>query len=346
MSKSLENKGQPQGGIETTPGSGAEERRQIIIEIIVQHFLSGKKRKLKLVELAKRAGISRQALDRYYGDLKPYISGEKDITQLANSEEDKLQMQIQNSVGQVELGHAAEVERLEKAHRAILKETLERHITTLMNDDLAIHHSHTIRTSLEKQTLHNDKLKKQLAAAELQIALGATSRAPASKGSQNENHKLIFNVDIEGICTKLGRKPDIDDLEDAKDEEIRKIREKLNTFSTVDNVRVVIFSERYLSRFSTFAENFEGSEHETTLIVRLPLFSRNEILNFIKHLPKQFKISVYVPYCPSEFEKRAQREFMFRNLASEEAKSADNADAINISWGFDEVIHFKINQGD
>jgi AcrR family transcriptional regulator len=346
MSKLVDNKGQQQGNIETTPGTGAEDRRQIIIEIIVQHYLSGTKKKLKLVDLAKRAGISRQALDRYYGDLKPYISGEKDITQLANSEDDKLQMQITNAIGQVEQRHAAEVEMLEESHKSILKETLDRHITTLMNDDLTIHHSHTIRTSLEKQTLHNDKLKKQLAAAELQIALGATSRAQTSQESLRDSHKLIFNVDIEGICTKLGSKPDIDDLEDAKDEEIRKIREKLNTFSNVYNVRVVIFSERYLSRFSTFADNFIGSEHETTLIVRLPLFSRNEILNFTKQLPKQFKVSVYIPYCSSELEKRAQREFMFRNLATEEAKSADNCDIISISWGFDEVTHFKINQGD
>jgi hypothetical protein len=215
-----------------------------------------------------------------------------------------------------------------------------------MNDDLAIHHSHTIRTSLEKQTLHSDKLKKQLAAAELQLALGATSRTPASQQSQRDSHKLIFNVDIEGICSKLGKNPDIDDLEDAKDEEIRKIREKLITFSSVSNVKVVIFSERYLSRFSTFADNLVIPEHETALIVRLPLFSRNEILNFTKHLPKQFKTSIHIPYCSSELEKRAQREFMFRNLATEEAKSADIADAVSISWGFDEVVHFKINQGD
>ncbi|MNL04359.1 hypothetical protein D3C87_1249270 [compost metagenome] len=255
-------------------------------------------------------------------------------------------MQINNAVGQVEQRHTTEVHVLQESHKSILKETLERHITTLMNDDLAIHHSHTIRTSLEKQTLHNDKLKKQLAAAELQIALGVTTRAPISQESKKDDHKLTFNVDIEGICTKLGRKPDFDDFEDAKDEEIRKVREKLNTFSTVPNVRVVIFSERYLSRFSTFADNLRGSEHETTLIVRLPLFSRNEILNFIKHFPKQFKISIYIPFCSSELEKRAQREFMFRNLATEEAKSADNADAISISWGFDKVTHFKISQGD
>jgi hypothetical protein len=324
MSKLVDNKGQQQGDIETTPGTGAEDRRQIIIEIIVQHYLSGTKKKLKLVDLAERAGISRQALDRYYGDLKAYISGEKDITQLASSEDDKLQMQINNAVGQVKQKYATEVEKLE----------------------IAIHHSHTIRTSLEKQTLHSDKLKKQLAAAELQLALGATSRTPASQQSQRDSHKLIFNVDIEGICSKLGKNPDIDDLEDAKDEEIRKIREKLITFSSVSNVKVVIFSERYLSRFSTFADNLVIPEHETALIVRLPIFRRNEILNFTKHLPKQFKTSIHIPYCSSELEKRAQREFMFRNLATEEAKSADIADAVSISWGFDEVVHFKINQGD
>ena len=40
MSKLVENKGQLQGDTGTSPSTGAEDRRQVIIDIIVHHFLS------------------------------------------------------------------------------------------------------------------------------------------------------------------------------------------------------------------------------------------------------------------------------------------------------------------
>lgn len=323
-----------------------EDRRKFIIDIIIEHYVSGSEKKLKLKDLADRAGISRQALDRYYGDLKPYINGKRNIAELATTDDDKIKIQTQNAVSQVELQYKSTIEKINNDHDYALKTTLEQHITTLMNDDLAMFHSHTIRTSLEKQTLHNAELRKQISALELKLALGAGNQLNPTREDTKPAHKLVFNVDIEGISNKLGRHVDVDDFEDAKDDEIRRVRDKLATFSGVPEVRIVIFAERYLSQFNTFANRFNGNGSETILIVRLPLFSRNELLNFTKHLSKQFKISVYIPHCSSDIEKRAQREFMFRNLLAEETRAADNADAISIAWGFDEVIHFKINQGD
>lgn len=64
-------------------GPGAQ-RRKLLIEIMVQHHLSGSRSKLKLKDVADYAGISRQALDRYYGDLKPYIAGRRDVADLVN----------------------------------------------------------------------------------------------------------------------------------------------------------------------------------------------------------------------------------------------------------------------
>ncbi|WP_439854816.1 hypothetical protein [Pseudomonas yamanorum] len=330
----------------SSPIPNSEDRRKLIIALIIEYFASGTEKKLKLKDLAGRAGISRQALDRYYGDLKPYINGKKNIAELANSDDEKISIHIQNATRRASQQHQAALKKINNDHDEVLKAAIDSHITTLMNDDLALYHSHTIRASLEQQTLHNAELKKQISALELKLALGRGNPLNPHRETARDTHKLIFNVDIEGISSKFETHLDIDSFEDKKDSELRTVREKLVTFSDTPEVRVVIFAERYLSQFNTFANRFVVMSPETVLIVRLPLFSRNEILNFTKHLPKQFKISVYIPYCSSDIEKRAQREFMFRNLITDETKAADNADVINIGWGFDEVVHFKIHQGD
>lgn len=326
--------------------SVTEERRQQIIDLIIEHFTSSPTKKIKLKDLAEQVGISRQALDRYYGDLKPYISRKKDISELGSNEDEKIKIHTQNALNHAKEKYENLIRNMHAENEVTLKSAIDRHITTLMNDDLVIFHSHTIRTSLEKQTLHNSALQKKISDLELKLSLMTGNHVLGNSSTPKSNHTLIFDIDIEGIYNRLGKSPDIDELEDTKDREIRQIRDKLTKFSSIDDVRVVIFAERYISRFSTFAQNYVGKNDETSLIVRLPLFTRNEILNFIKHIPKTFKISIHVPYCSSDTEKRAQREFMFRNITPDESKFADSADTISISWGFDEVINFKITQGD
>lgn len=323
------------------------DRRQRLIDLIVEHHLLATGKKIKLKELADKAGISRQALDRYYGDLKPYIAGDKDISDLVEGIETKNQINTQVALTQIETKYKAQIQRIIEDHDKSLKHALDSHITTLMNNDLVVLQSHTVRTSLERQTLHNEELRKKIDNLELKLALAADGHLSSrSDNASNNSNKLAFNVDIENLYTRVGVEFDINKFEDAKDNEIFKIREKLIKFSDVPNVHVVIFSDRYLSRFSTFVDNYIGNPTETALIVRLPLFSRSEILNFTKYLPAGFRRSIYIPYCASDSDKKAQREFMFQKLPAQEAKGADNADSVSITWGFDEVVVFKIRQGD
>ncbi|MBH8612072.1 hypothetical protein I4N56_014915 [Pseudomonas mohnii] len=326
-------------------GIQGNERRKLIIDLIIEHYISGTSKKLKLKDLSKRAGISRQALDRYYDDLKPFINGSRSISELTDSHDKKVEIQTQSAINKTESHYKDLIARNQARHEAELKEGINRHVTTLMNNDLSLLYSHTISNSLERQTLLNNEYRNTISELELKLAL-AIDQQPTRANVAPPKNNLTFNVGIEEICAKLGKTPDIDVFEDAKDEQILKTRKKLTTFANVPNVRAVIFAERYISRFNKFAEEYITRPNETALIVRLPLFTRTEFLNFTKHLPRTFKITVCVPHCISDIEKKAQREFMIRNIPGDELKAADKADAPNISWGFDEVINFKISQGD
>ncbi|WP_223434646.1 MULTISPECIES: hypothetical protein [unclassified Pseudomonas] len=328
-------------------GSGAQ-RRKLLIEIIVEHHLSGNRSKLKLKDVADRAGISRQALDRYYGDLKPYIAGKRDVADLVNGNELRSQVQTKTAVNEVEAKYTEQIERLKAEHEKTLQKELDRHITSLMNSDIVLLESDQIRISLERQTLHNADLLSQIQRLELKLALGVDANSSFAKETESsKNTKLVFDLDIEALCIDYQRGKNFDTFEDQKNVELRKIRDKLSKYANTSGVRVIFFSDRYISRFKSFADQYISLPKEVSLIVRLPLFSRSEIIAFTRHIPNTFKTSIYIPhFSGSESEKKLQRLGIYKSLLPpEEVKGADNADQPAIAWGFDEVNFFKINPG-
>lgn len=327
------------------PIAGAS-RRQVIKDIIVSYFLSGTTHKLKLVDVAKRAGITRQALDRYYSDLKPYIAGKKDFTDLVDGTEAKAWAETQATINSVDSKWKARMEQSQIEQNKEIAKAIHSHITTLMNGDIAIFESNQLRKTLEKQTLYGAELKKTNAILELKLATSSQREAPAS--SPSRNNKIIYDVDVEQLCIQYQRTRNLYAFEDAKELELRAIREKFTRFASTPQVHVVLYAERYISRFSQFATNYSGPIDETSLIIRLPLFTRVEINNFIKHIPTNFKKSLYVPYMQLEVERKAQRVFIFQqnSLPPQEIQAADGADTPNISWGLDQVVFFKTQQGD
>ncbi|KAB0486049.1 hypothetical protein [Pseudomonas psychrophila] len=328
---------------EAISGAG---RRQIIKDIIVSHFLSATTRKLKLVDVANRAGITRQALDRYYSDLKPYIAGKKDFTDLVHGSEAKARAETQATINSVDSKWKARMEQSQIEQDKEIAKAIHSHITTLMNGDIAIFESNQLRKTLEKQTLYGAELKKTNAILELKLATSAHRDAPTSSPSRNT--KIIYDVDIEQLCIQYQRTRSLDAFEDAKELELRAIREKFARFASTPHVHVVLFAERYISRFSQFAANYLGPSDETSLIIRLPLFTRVEINNFIKHIPANFKKSLYVPYMQLDVERKAQRVFIFQqnSLPPQEIQAADGADTPNMSWGLDQIVFCKTRQGD
>ncbi|WEK29595.1 MAG: hypothetical protein P0Y58_22285 [Candidatus Pseudomonas phytovorans] len=317
------------------------------MNIILDHYLSGGRGRLKLVDVADRAGISRQALDRYYSDLKPYIAGKRDVADLANGNAQKAQVQTQTAINAVENKYLERIERLMVDHVKALEKAENSHITSLMNADLVLLESNKMRIALEKQTLHNAELLKQIHALELKLSLPGGPTGAQTSGTPQQD-KLAFDVDIETLCVSFQRGMSFEDFEVAKSAEIKKVREKLDKYQDTPNVHVVIFADRYISRFRTFVDRYRATEEELSLIVRLPLFSRSEVQSFIRNLPSDFRKSIHTPYLSLDSERKAQRVFIYQKfpLPPMEIKGADTADTPNMLWGFDTVVTYKIKQGD
>ncbi|MFG0548925.1 hypothetical protein [Pseudomonas sp. yb_9] len=326
------------------------DRRALLVKLIVDHYLAGNKAKLKLVNLAKDAGISRQALDRYYGDLKPYIAGRRDVVELVEGTPLREQVETQTAINEIEAKYEKKLEKLQVAHERALDKALSSHITSLMNSDVVLLEGNKIRSALEKQTLHNAELLKQISSLELKLMQsgGLIAGATALGRTLPDQNKLIFNVDIETLSMSFKRNATLEAFETAKSNEIRTIRDKISKYQNTPDVHVVMFADRYISRFSTFAENYTSLRNELSIIVRLPLFSRSEFQNFIKQIPTEFKRSIHIPYSASDNEKKAQRTFIYQKfqLPPTEIKGADTATNPSIEWGIDEVVFFKIKQGD
>ncbi|VXC19651.1 conserved hypothetical protein [Pseudomonas sp. 8BK] len=336
MSNSSESNACP---TQNSDGEAISERRAIIIKIITEHYLSGSTAKLKLVDIAERAGISRQALDRYYKDLKPFIAGKKDIADLVNGNETKSLIRTQSAVNETESKWKQRIREIEARHERQLESALNSHVTSLMNTDIALFESTTLRSTLEKHALHNAELKRQVQDLELSAGLAVSQRATATSPSK----KLVFNVDIERFCASYQLDKDISSFEDKKLDAIVKIREKIKSFKDSPEVHVVIFAERYISDFQSFTDEFLGPPGEFTILVRLPLFSRSEVTGFLKHVPTEFKRSIHIPFQSSEATKKAHRSFFYKNpLPDMEIKGADTADNPVMSWGFDSILSFKV----
>lgn len=319
-------------------------RRQVIKDIIVTHFLSGTTKKLKLFDVAKRAGITRQALDRYYADLKPYMAGKKDFTDLVDGTQDKARVETQATINSVDARWKARLEQLQVDQDKEVAKAIHSHITTLMNGDIAVFESNQLRKTLEKQTLYGAELKKTNAILELKLA--RSSQRDASAASPSSNNKVVYDVPIEQLCIQYQLTRSLTAFDEGKEMELRAIREKFARFAATPNVHVVLFADRYISRFSHFADSYVGPGDETSLIIRLPLFTRVEINNFIKHIPTNFKKSLYVPFMPLEAERKAQRVFIYRQnpLPPQEIQAADGADNPNMTWSLDQVVFFKTAQ--
>ncbi|MCF8976423.1 hypothetical protein GIW14_29190, partial [Pseudomonas edaphica] len=128
-------------------------RRQVIKDIIVSHYTSGATHKLKLVDVAERAGITRQALDRYYSEFKPYIAGKKDVTDLVDGTAAKAKVETQATINATDAKWKARLDQVLVERDKEIARAINSHVSTLMNDDIAMFESNQLRKSLEKQTL-------------------------------------------------------------------------------------------------------------------------------------------------------------------------------------------------
>lgn len=320
--------------------------RSKIVNAIIEENVKNPSVKLKIQDICTIVDISRQSFNRYYSDLKPYMNGEKPISELIKGEEeissDKLLSSYQSKI--VELQN--KLNGLEEVHSKEIAKIKNNMTTTLMNNDLTSFDADTIRLQLQKQSLHNDKLLEKINTLQNELSkqqiIQSTNSAIPSFSAKFE----VLEENFESIFKNYKDTDNIDTFEDEKDSAINRIITKLNKLSVNRKVVVIIFMERYLCSFNKFVQNYVFNSDTLHLFVRLPIHSISELKLILKKLNNQSGIQIYIPHSDSEAITKSQRQFFFRNIPNSEFQAADKPFIPSVQDGFDKVCQYRINQGD
>lgn len=327
-----------------------EDTQQRLIRIIVDHYLEGSQRTLTIQSVSKQAGISRQSFNRYYNDLTDFVLGARPIEELIKQESDVApgmltncmarMRDLQQELVQIRAKFAEEVENVRVTY-----------VTTLMEGDISLRNSDEIRSMLEKQALHNEKLNRDLQHIQLELT-AAKAREVALRDKTSDMllqncEILTIEPDLSNAFRNYKKTHDREALEDEKEKAIDNMPKKINNLCRNDNSVMILFVDRYLSDFEKYVSRLHIKRRFDNIIVaRVPLFNRQELKLFAKKLVGQAPIFVHVPYCVNESVVKAQRKFSFRNVPDIEFESADKMIAPSVQDGYAELSFLRVEQGD
>jgi len=317
------------------------ETRQRLIDSIVKHFYSADQEGLKVATVAKEAGITRQAMHRYYGDLMGYIKGDKDVSELlpghAADSVTQLLIEAQRRSSLLE----EQLTTIESRHKQELKVALDSHITALMNNDITLFETDEVRISLEKQTALIEDYSGQITALKAQLAkaqLTPSGNAPRSLPGM----RVSFEPSMHNALAAYKKDGDYDAYLDAKGKELNKIISKVNAFT--GDTHIVLFLERYLSDFRDFLD-YLPAPRSNQIVLRVPLFTSLEIKNLTKKITTPGSKHIYIPEAPSTAAAKAQRAFRAFSVPEEELKQAERPEAIYLFSEIDQITNFTAASG-
>lgn len=323
---------------------------QKLIRIIAEHQIDTDRKKLLIGDVATEAGITRQAFNRYYKHLTPYVTGKKPIEELmvdsATKSVTDLLAKSQRRIRQLQ----EQFDHLKAAHAKELRDMKSSYITSLMNSDITFFKSDELRVLLEKQSLYNEKLLKRIQELQIEPTKEKAKSVNAENRTAEHDRALtdvaVVDIDLDPVFEHYADTQDLDILEDAKDAAIEKSLKRINKLMEVDDSNLVIFMDRYISSFKHFVTGYRCRGIGTDIIARLPIFTRTELKMFMRKLSHKSPTSIHIPFCESKSVVQAQRGFLFRKVPVAELEQADKAYTPAISDGFEQVVIFSVKQGD
>jgi len=327
-----------------------EDTRKKLIDIIIKHYFDGGKGNLTIKAFAGQAGISRQAIYRFYGDLVPYATGERPVEELTKDgtgDVGSLLAKAQARISDLQ----RQLEQLRAEHTLAIEKIRSEYITSLMCNDIALKSSDEIRSTLEKQALHNDKLIREVHRLKLDLT---SEKAKQISSIGNTNGMSDLGGEIIAVETDLknafedyiGTK-NRDAFEDAKDRAFENVQKRVNNLDRDNDGIIIIFIDRYLSSFSKYVDTLRSKRQQNKVIaVRAPVFSRQELKLFARKLNNQSRIHICIPYCTNDSIAKAQRKFSFRDVPDIEFEAADKMALPSIQDGYAEITFVRIEQGD
>ena len=322
---------------------------QRLIKAISDHHLGQGSARLTIQMVSESVGISRQAFNRYYKHLKPYVLGKRPVSELLREETSGFSTLIDSCQSRIrELQD--EVKRLLEQREADVDGVRQTYITTLMCGDIALRNHDEIRTRLEKQAVHNEVLvrDKQRLQAELTAARAKELEMAGqlSAGRVATGDIVTLTPDLTEALRQHAKTNDIDAFEVAKGAAMTALLKKINTLCRPGQVRVILVVDRYLISFEKHVERIRAQLTGTVAIVRTPIVSRFELKLFVEKIVSGTSVSVHFPVSTSDSISKGQRQFLFRDVPAGEKDAADRMALPTVQDGFDEVLVVRVRQGD
>ncbi|MCX2901075.1 hypothetical protein [Pseudomonas mandelii] len=337
-----------------------ETTRETLIRIITEQQIETGNAKLRIGVIAEMAGITRQAFHRYHSELKPYVLGEKPISTLFQNQTDGMGsthlLNAQKKINELQ----SSLSKVEDAHKKELQEFKNNCITSLMKSDLALHDADNVRKRHAQQISHNEKLRQDLSALKLAL-LHEQSRALATEAELNNiktNTRVqstardILVIDEFELFNNRNIIEDESNFIQLKNKYAEKTINTLNTIIDPTNSLVVLYIDRFISRFEKFADQYIPSDSSTVILVRFPIFDQYLIKSYLAQIAASTRVQVIIPVCDVENIVKAQRTFFVRNVPPFELKNADDFGLQDISlkrcraMGINAISFSQISHGD
>ncbi|WP_430491715.1 hypothetical protein [Pseudomonas fulva] len=329
----------------------SQDTRDRLVTIIKKHQLDNGQSKMSVEALSKAAGISRQAFNRYYSDLKDYSTGKLSIARLLVEDSASLQELLESKDGRI-ARLESELSVIQAKHIAEIDAVTDNYLSTLMNNDIMAFDAGQLTATLTGQGNHNAYLNKKVTELKVEVAKLTMELATTSG---NETHQvreksdknfIVFDLDLRAANKAYIETRDFSNYEDAKHLAISRIGESIKKLPTPETIDILFFQDRYISDFKLFCKRALPAKGRTLIVIRLPLYSQEELKLAMRNLAPISSFSIYIPYSSSEAIISAKRQFSFRDIPPEELKIADAARIPLPSWGFESIQISKIKQGE
>ncbi|MFM0597280.1 hypothetical protein [Paraburkholderia dilworthii] len=315
------------------------------MQLIASHAVKHPGKKLRKAELAAAAGITRQALHRYYAHLEPYISGERPAA-------DRLDTDSKDAVLSTGIERLRVLETELQALKAGRDKEIERirteYVTSLMKSDLALHDVDGLRARLEAQSLHNDILINQIKSLEVALTAAKLDRLeqPAAAHGRGEARVRSFDIDLKRLFDSYRRHGDKSRLGKEKLQAVQTA--VANARKAARDATIVIFIDRYLCSFNVFCRDFASQRNGDFAVVRAPIFSLLQLKTLVlSKLDVDIPVKIFLPYCESNGVAKAQRAFYFSYVPEDEIALADKLQGMSISDArVNEIVSYRIEQGE
>lgn len=318
-----------------------ETRARVTQSIIDTYYMSGAQG-LKVGDIAKQCGLTRQALHRYYPDLLEYIKGIRPIEELLPAADSPLVERTLKASHDRVVILEQELTDIKSNKEREIKQHVSAHITSLMNADILEFKGDETRDTIEKLTSLTQDYRNQI--TELKQRLQSHTISEAKKElPETRRLKTVLRPSLNAAMSVYQRSRSYDDYSAAKNKEMNRLIDKAASLITTQT-HVIIYIEKFLADFEQVLERLH-TKRSSAIVLALPVFTNAELRLLMKKLAKSTYTSVYVPEITSIAGASAQRAFRSQSVPTEEISLAERCETFRLAQGINELVYLRIEHG-